>query len=60
MKISELSGEIIVAAINAARDISVAKIGSLGKEYNQKHNFFKAELDRVLEAILENAEKGTE
>ena len=57
MKVEELNHGILVALINAASNIAVAKIEAIGDDFNRDHNFFGREFKRVVEGVMEEVNK---
>lgn len=57
MKVEELNPAILVAMINAASNIAVAKIEAIGNDFNPEHNFFGREFNRVVEGVMDEVNK---
>lgn len=50
-KFSELPVDVQVALINAAAKMASAKIGTTGRNYNERKDFFKAEYQLICDAL---------
>lgn len=57
MKLQELHPDILVSIVNAARDISVAKIESQKGGHSENHNFFEREFNRIVSTIMTEVDK---
>lgn len=50
-KFPELPVEVQVALINAATNIASEKIKAIGKEYNEKRDWFKIEYEKICDTL---------
>lgn len=50
-KFPELPVEVQVALINAATNIASEKIKAIGREYNEKRDWFKIEYEKICDTL---------